>query len=140
MPVTGASGPGGRSLDMRCRDPEAVPAGPIITQSWVRRRSAMLTASQIPIAVSAMVKASAAILASMRMAEIVGLLAGAAHSATGRAARGAACSGCTTPLPRWATGDGVVRGPELEHPVLLVRGYGPLGFHGRGDHSEAAIF
>jgi len=39
---------------------------PISTQSWVLRRSAMLTASQMPMAVSATVKASAAILASMR--------------------------------------------------------------------------
>ena len=39
---------------------------PIRTQSWVRRRSAMLMASQMPIAVSAIVNASAAILASMR--------------------------------------------------------------------------
>ena len=39
---------------------------PISTQSWVRRRSAMLMASQMPIAVSATVKAKAAILASMR--------------------------------------------------------------------------
>ena len=39
---------------------------PISTQSWVLRRSAMLTASQMPMAVNATVKASAAILASMR--------------------------------------------------------------------------
>src|ERR1700758_3597055 len=39
---------------------------PINTQSWVLRRSAMLIASQIPIAVNATVKAIAAILASMR--------------------------------------------------------------------------
>jgi hypothetical protein len=39
---------------------------PIRTQSWVLRRSAMLTASQMPIAVSATVNASAATLASMR--------------------------------------------------------------------------
>jgi hypothetical protein len=39
---------------------------PIKTQSWVLRRSAMLMASQMPIAVSATVKASAATLASMR--------------------------------------------------------------------------
>ena len=39
---------------------------PISTQSWVRRRSAMLMASQIATAVSAMVKANAAMLASMR--------------------------------------------------------------------------
>ena len=39
---------------------------PISTQSWVRRRSAMLMASQIAIAVSATVNAKAAMLASMR--------------------------------------------------------------------------
>ena len=39
---------------------------PISTQSWVLRRSAMLTASQMPMAVSATVNASAATLASMR--------------------------------------------------------------------------
>ncbi len=39
---------------------------PISTQSWVLRRSAMLMASQMPTAVSATVKANAAILASMR--------------------------------------------------------------------------
>ena len=39
---------------------------PISTQSWVRRRSAMLMASQMATAVNAMVKASAAMLASMR--------------------------------------------------------------------------
>ena len=39
---------------------------PIRTQSWVLRRSAMLTASQMPMAVSATVNASAATLASMR--------------------------------------------------------------------------
>ncbi len=39
---------------------------PINTQSWVRRRSAMLMASQMATAVSAIVKASAAMLASMR--------------------------------------------------------------------------
>jgi len=39
---------------------------PISTQSWVRRRSAMLIASQIATAVNATVKAKAAILASMR--------------------------------------------------------------------------
>ena len=39
---------------------------PVSTQSWVLRRSAMLTASQMPMAVSATVNASAAILASMR--------------------------------------------------------------------------
>ena len=39
---------------------------PISTQSWVLRRSAMLTASQMPMAVSATVNASAATLASIR--------------------------------------------------------------------------
>ena len=39
---------------------------PISTQSWVLRRSAMLMASHMPIAVKATVKAKAAILASMR--------------------------------------------------------------------------
>jgi hypothetical protein len=39
---------------------------PISTQSWVLRRSAMLTASQMPMAVSATVNARAATLASMR--------------------------------------------------------------------------
>jgi hypothetical protein len=39
---------------------------PIRMQSWVLRRSAMLTASQMPIAVNATVNASAATLASMR--------------------------------------------------------------------------
>jgi hypothetical protein len=57
-------------------EPEAYPSGvteilaqsrrPIRTQSWVLRRSAMLTASQMPMAVNATVKASAATLASMR--------------------------------------------------------------------------
>jgi len=39
---------------------------PIRTQSWVLRKSPMLTASQMPIAVNATVKAKAARLASMR--------------------------------------------------------------------------
>jgi hypothetical protein len=39
---------------------------PISTQSWVLRKSAMLTASQMPMAVNATVNASAATLASMR--------------------------------------------------------------------------
>ena len=55
-----------RRLPLRRHRNPAQSRRPISTQSWVLRRSAMLTASQMPIAVSATVKASAATLASIR--------------------------------------------------------------------------
>lgn len=78
---------------------------PISTQSWVLRRSAMLIASHMPIAVSATVKARAATFASMRCRNSPG-------SSGVRSNRERSADGCWSGS-RWPGGCARVRGRNL---------------------------
>ena len=97
---------------------------PISTQSWVLRRSAMLMASQMPIAINATVKAKAAIFASMRWRKSSGssrvsLIARKIVRFLPDIAR----------LAVLARRLGHRARPELEHAVLVIRHNWPLAFH-----------
>ena len=97
--------------------------GPSARNPGFLRNSAMLSASQMPIAVSATVKAKAARLASMRCRKSSG------SSRRALKARQVAAS-CRAFL-RLRLAGRLCRGtrPELEHAVLVIRADGPLGFH-----------